>query len=95
MRNKASVMPHEYYDYGMSCLQHFMQVTNKHNYKLMNAYAKTVLSVNEIVLIQVKNVSDGTKIQIKCTYENKKLTALYANNNKIALTLNRSMLLSK
>ena len=86
LKNNTSVKPHEYYQYGSQCLNHFMQATDQENYKLFNTYARTVSDNKNVVVIQAKNLKTSTQIAVECIYEGNKLSALSVDNEAIQIT---------
>ena len=85
MKTNTSVKPHEYYEYGTQCLNHYMQVTDQENYKLFNTYAKTVSDNKDVVVIQAKNLEKSIQIAVKCSYEENKLSSLSVDNEVIRI----------
>ena len=85
IKTNTSVKPHEYYQYGTQCLNHYMQTTDQENFKLFNTYAKTVSDNDSVVLIQAKKLDTSEQIAVECTYENNKLSALNVNNENILI----------
>ena len=85
MKTNTSVKPHEYYQYGMQCLNHYMQATDQENYKLYNTYAKTILDNKDVVVIQAKNLQTSNQIAVECAYEESKLSSLSVDNETIKI----------
>lgn len=83
MHNETDLLPHNYYRFGVVCLNHFEVVTHNDGYKLMNTYAKRILKGKDMVFIRAKNQDNEEQLQIACIYDDTSLEYLGLDGEKI------------